>query len=388
MKRIMCAGCMLSMVLGCAAPEVVLRAPASEPPPVVHAPDPPKGPTTPPAPEVLPNEPSILAGAPKTPKHAVELIPLPTKTVSLQALGENRGRIYAVSADNEVLEISRSANSSQVKSLGGPVCREPFFMDQTREPELTAFHFEGDKIQLWGSITRAGRGSWLEAYGVSRAANGRWSCSTYAPDQIVSVSVHGGAYVYRAMRGMFGVLGSLAGLPPIPAYDYAPTFYARSPTSIWAIQSEAGASSVTAYQYNGAYWQEREAPPLAAATAIFEDSDETLWILGTDAKSRNRLMRWSGRGWSETAIPADFSASMIVGTSPANIWFIGEKRWYGLEEGQLVAMDAPFAATAVWSDEAGDIWIAGRQADSQKDAVETKGSLARIIGAPTGKDDK
>lgn len=391
MKRIarVVVGCTLSTALGCAAAQTgpSPRGPLPRrPPAAVTTTVAELQPTVPPSPALLSTDPPLLKDAPRAPRHVVETVPLPKRTVGLVALGENNGRMYAVSSDNEVLEIARGAGAPQVKSLKGPVCKEPFFMGQTREPELTAFHFDGEQIQLWGSITRAGRGNWEEPYGVTRAANGRWSCATKAPAQIVSVSVHGGAYVYHAMHGMFGLLDSLAGLPALPGYDPVPTFYASNPSSIWAIQSEPGVPGVTAYQYNGAHWQSRQAPALDAATALYEASDGTVWVLGTDEKKRTRVMRFDGKSWTDLALPADFSAALIAGTAPSNLWFIGKKTWYAVEEGQLAAMPAPFLASAVWADQAGDIWVAGRQDEPNKDDEETTGSLARILGAATSKD--
>jgi hypothetical protein len=203
-----------------------------------------------------------------------------------------------------------------------------------------------------GYLDERGKGECLHEWSSARVAPGSvWKLQCHSPERPTCVlgSAEGKSAALPFHHPSFGEAGT--GTPlQMAAWEM------RSESDGWMVLHGEEDTSYALYRYNGVTWIDVATIPEGEGVAMWLEDDDHPWIA-----SSGPPRRFDGRALVPIAAPESFAATIIVGTGPRDVWFLGAgRRVYQWDGQRLHEGEAPFEVGDAWAEPGGEVWIVGK----------------------------
>jgi hypothetical protein len=212
-------------------------------------------------------------------------------------------------------------------------------------------YYRGPSVMI-GNLDERGKGECLHEWSTARVApGGTWKleCRTQLGESCVLGSNDGKRSPLPWSHPSF--VGGGAGAPL-----GAEAWEMRSGTDGWMVLHGEEDDDYAVYRYNGVTWAPLGAIPKGDGVALWLEDDDHPWVV-----SSGPPLRFDGRAFVPIPAPEAFAATIIAGTGPRDVWFLGAgRRVYQWDGQRLHEGEAPFDVGDAWADPGGEVWIVGK----------------------------
>lgn len=141
----------------------------------------------------------------------------------------------------------------------------------------------------------------------------------------------------------------------------------KAPADGWMVANDEDGHGFL-WRYNGVVWVRTATVDEGLdVVALWVDEETHPWLLARRGKDspETGILRYDGQALRAIGVPATFAATLVVGTSARDVWFLGAGAAVHQWDGQrLRAGVAPFPVADAWAAPGGEVWITGPVPDS------------------------